>query len=136
MEKKRSKLTKMLKKTKRIESDNEEVEKYLFILEEQEYLCVFIPGIDDEIELYRQSWNNIFRKTNENIGKFIGHVLFFIQIKANKSDISEYKSIKKGDKESKQIFFESIFNTSKPLDVPSDMTLKDFEKFQKFLNKK
>ena len=136
MEKKRSKLTKMLKKTKRIESDNEEIEQYLFILEEQKYLTVFIPGFDDEIDLYRHSWNTIFRKTNENIGKFIGHVLFFIQTKANKSDISDYKSIKKGDKENKQIFFESIFNTSKPLDVPSDMSLKDFEKFQKFLNKK
>ena len=133
--KKRAKITKMLKKKKRIESDNAEIEEYLFILEEQRYLTVFIPGMDDDILLHQKSWNTIFKKANENIGKFIGHVLFYIQIKADQSDIQDYKSIIKDDKEKKQIFFESIFNTSKPLDVPFEMTHKDFDRFRRFLEK-
>ena len=136
MEKKKSKMTKMYKKKKRIESDNNEIHDYLTLLNNKRYLTVSIPGIDEEIELYKESWDNIWKKTKENIGHFIGHVLFYIQIQTDKNEIDDYKNILLDNRESKQIFFESIFNTSKPLEAPFDMTENDFDKFNRFLNRK
>ena len=48
---------------------------------------------------------------------------------ADKSEIDDYKNIIKDNTENKQIFFESIFNTSNPLDIPFEMKDSDFEKF-------
>ena len=136
MEKKKPKLTKMYNKNKRIESDSKEVYNYLNILNKRKKIFVSIPKVEEDLDLYIKSWDNISKKSNEQIGFFIRHILFILQMKADKSEIEDFKNIKKEDKESKQIFFESIFNVSQPLDIPFEMTDNEFEKFDKFFTKK
>ena len=136
MEKKKPKLTKMYNKNKRIESDSKEVDNYLNMLNKRKKIFVSIPKVEEDLELYIKSWDNILKKSNEEIGFFIRHILFILQMKADKSEIEDFKNIKKEDKESKQIFFESIFNVSQPLDIPFEMTDNEFEKFDKFFTKK
>ena len=136
MEKKKPKMTKMYNKNKRIESDSNEIINYLNVLNKRKKIFVSIPKVEDELELYKKSWDNIWKKSNEPIGFFIRNILFILQMKADKSEIEDFKNIVNGDKENKQIFFESIFNVSKPLDIPFEMTDKDFEKFNKFFDQK
>ena len=136
MEKKKPKLTKMYNKNKRIESDSKEVYNYLNILNKRKKIFVSIPKVEEDLDLYIKSWDNISKKSNEQIGFFIRHILFILQMKADKSEIEDFKNIKKEDKDSKQIFFESIFNVSQPLDIPFEMTDNEFEKFDKFFTKK
>ena len=136
MEKKKPKMTKMYNKNKRIESDSNEIINYLNVLNKRKKIFVSIPKVEDELELYKKSWDNIWKKSNEPIGFFIRHILFILQMKADKSEIEDFKNIKNSDKENKQIFFESIFNVSKPLEIPFEMTDNDFEKYNQFFIQK
>ena len=131
------KVKKFYKKIKRIESDFKEVNSYISLINEKKAnLFISFPESENELQLYKKSWDNIWKKTNESIGYFIRHILFIRQIPTDKNIIDNYKNIIKDDKETKQIYFESIFNTSKPLDFPFDMDDKDFEKFNRFFGKK
>ena len=136
MERSRPKLTKMYQKKKRIESSNKEIMNYLDILEKRKTLSLTFPKVDEDHHLYKQSWENIFEKTGEKISYFIRHIIFYIQMKADQKEIDNYKNITKGEQETKQIFFESIFNTSKPLDIPFNMSDNDFEKYRRYFYRK
>ena len=136
MEKKKPKLTRMYNKEKRIESGNKEVENYLNIVNKRKKLFVSIPKVEDEIELKKTTWDKIWKKSGEQIGYFLRHILFILQMNADKSEIDDYKNIIKDNTENKQIFFESIFNTSNPLDIPFEMKDSDFEKFNQLFTKK
>ena len=134
---KKKKQTRLYYKKKRIESDNQEVEKYLEILNHKKYLQISISTVEDEIDFSKKSWDNIFKKTNEKIGYFIAHILFIHERQVYEDDIKDFKIVEKYDnKFGKQIYFESIFNISKPLEVPFEMSDDDFEKFNKISNKK
>ena len=131
------KVKKFYKRKKRIESNNTEIENYLSLLNKRKpNLCVSFPEVEDEFHLYKKSWDNICKKTNESIGYFLRHILFIQQIPTDKNIIDNYKNIIKDDKEFKQIYFESIFNTSKPLDIPFNMDDKDFENYNRFFDRK
>ena len=134
--KKKRKVTKMLNKVKRIESNKKEIEDYIEILNDKMKLVVSFPKVEDDLSLFRQSWEKIWIRSGEDIGYFLRHILFTIQMETDKNEIDNYKNITKDDKESKQIFFESIFNVSNPLDIPFNMTDNDFEKFNHFFNRK
>ena len=134
---KKKKQTRLYYKKKRIESDNQEVENYLEILNHKKYLQISISTVEDEIDFSKKSWDNIFKKVNEKIGYFIAHILFIHERQVYEDDIKDFKIVEKYDKKfGKQIFFESIFNISKPLEVPFEMSDDDFEKFNKISNKK
>ena len=134
---KKKKQTRLYYKKKRIESDNQEVENYLEILNHKKYLQISISTVEDEIDFSKKSWDNIFKKVNEKIGYFIAHILFIHERQVYEDDIKDFKIVEKYDKTfGKQIFFESIFNISKPLEVPFEMNDDDFEKFNKISNKK
>ena len=134
---KKKKQTRLYYKKKRIESDNQEVENYLEILNHKKYLQISISTVEDEIDFSKKSWDNIFKKVNEKIGYFIAHILFIHERQVYEDDIKDFKIVEKYDnKFGKQIYFESIFNISKPLEVPFEMNDDDFEKFNKISNKK
>ena len=134
---KKKKQTRLYYKKKRIESDNQEVENYVEILNHKRNLQISISTVEDEIDFSKKSWDNIFKKTNEKIGYFIAHILFIHERQVYEDDIKDFKIVEKYDKTfGKQIFFESIFNISKPLEVPFEMSDDDFEKFNKISNKK
>ena len=134
---KKKKQTRLYYKKKRIESDNQEVENYLEILNHKRNLQISISTVEDEIDFSKKSWDNIFKKVNEKIGYFIAHILFIHERQVYEDDIKDFKIVEKYDnKFGKQIYFESIFNISKPLEVPFEMNDDDFEKFNKISNKK
>ena len=134
---KKKKQTRLYYKKKRIESDNQEVENYLEILNHKKYLQISISTVEDEIDFSKKSWDNIFKKVNEKIGYFIAHILFIHERQVYEDDIKDFKIVEKYDnKFGKQIYFESIFNISKPLEIPFEMNDDDFEKFNKISNKK
>ena len=134
---KKKKQTRLYYKKKRIESDNQEVENYLEILNHKKYLQISISTVEDEIDFSKKSWDNIFKKVNEKIGYFIAHILFIHERQVYEDDIKDFKIVEKYDnKFGKQLYFESIFNISKPLEVPFEMNDDDFKKFNKISNKK
>ena len=133
MEKKKPKLTKIYNKEKRIETDNKEIENYLNILNKKKIIFLSFPHADDELDFNISTWNKIWKLSGEQIDHFIRHILFIQRIKADKSEINDYKKIMKDNRESKKIFFESIFFVSKPLDIPFEMKDSDFEEFNKLL---
>ena len=132
---KKKKQTRLYYKKKRIESDNQEIENYLEVLNHKKYLQISISTVEDEIDFSKKSWDNIFKKANEKIGYFIAHILFIHERQVYEDDIKDFKIVEKYDnKFGKQLYFESIFNISKPLDVPFEMNDNDFEKFNKISN--
>ncbi len=132
---KKKKQTRLYYKKKRIESDNQEIENYLEVLNHKKYLQISISTVEDEIDFSKKSWDNIFKKANEKIGYFIAHILFIHERQVYEDDIKDFKIVEKYDnKFGKQLYFESIFNISKPLDVPFEMSDNDFEKFNKISN--
>ena len=134
---KKKKQTRLYYKKKRIESDNKEIENYLEILNHKRSLQISISTVEDEIDFSKKSWDNICRKSNEKIGYFIAHILFIHERQVYEDDIKDFKIVEKYDnKLGKQLYFESIFNISKPLEVPFEMSDDDFEKFNKISNKK
>ena len=134
---KKKKQTRLYEKKKRIESDNHEIEKYLDVLNNKHNLLISMDNLEDEIDFSRKSWENICKKSNEKIGNFIAHILFIHEKQVYEDEIPDFKIvIKEDNKHGKQLFFESIFNVSKPLDIPFDMNDKDFEKFNKFFKRK
>ena len=139
---KKKKQTRLYYKKKRIESDNQEIANYLEILNHNKTnhktrLQISISTVEDEIDFSKKSLDNILKKTNEKIGYFIAHILFIHERQVYEEDIKDFKIVEKYDnKFGKQIYFESIFNISKPLEVPFEMSDDDFEKFNKFSNKK
>ena len=134
---KKKKQTRLYYKKKRIESDNQEVENYLEILNHKKQLQISISTVEDEIKIKKISWDNISKKANEKLGYFIAHILFIHERQVYEDDIKDFKIVEKYDKKfGKQIYFESIFNISKPLEVPFEMSDDDFKKFNKISNKK
>ena len=132
---KKKKQTRLYYKKKRIESDNQEIENYLEVLNHKKYLQISISTVEDEIDFSKKSWDNIFKKANEKIGYFIAHILFIHERQVYEDDIKDFKIVEKYDnKFGKQLYFESIFNISKPLDIPFEMSDNDFEKFNKISN--
>ena len=98
---------------------------------------ISISTVEDEIDFSKKSWDNIFKKVNEKIGYFIAHILFIHERQVYEDDIKDFKIVEKYDnKFGKQLYFESIFNISKPLEIPFEMKDDDFEKFNKILIKK
>ena len=134
---KKKKQTRLYYKKKRIESDNQEIENYLEVLNHKRNLQISISTVEDEIDFSKKSWDNIFKKVNEKIGYFIAHILFIHERQVYEDDIKDFKIVEKYDnKFGKQLYFESIFNISKPLEIPFEMKDDDFEKFNKISNKK
>ena len=134
---KKKKQTRLYYKKKRIESDNQEIENYLEVLNHKRNLQISISTVEDEIDFSKKSWDNIFKKVNEKIGYFIAHILLIHERQVYEDDIKDFKIVEKYDnKFGKQLYFESIFNISKPLEIPFEMKDDDFEKFNKISNKK
>ena len=134
---KKKKQTRLYYKKKRIESDKQEIKNYLEVLNHKRNLQISISTVEDEIDFSKKSWDNIFKKVNEKIGYFIAHILFIHERQVYEDDIKDFKIVEKYDnKFGKQLYFEPIFNISKPLEIPFEMKDDDFEKFNKISNKK
>ena len=105
---------KIYERKKRIESNEEEINKYPKIFKNKKIIKIWINN--EEINLDKKYLDLIFNKINENFEKNISHIIFSalnkLEIK-NKNDIN--------------IFNDSVIKVSIPLDIPFEMKDSDFE---------